>query len=102
MQGVNCYLELWEYTSPTPIGQPAMLGANDYGYRHLAFEVDDVHLELERLQRLGGKVMNTPVKYPHGSNAIYARDPFGNIVELMEAGPNFPTLCDLMPARAPV
>jgi catechol 2,3-dioxygenase-like lactoylglutathione lyase family enzyme len=92
LSGVNCFLELWQYSSPRSAGNPSARGANDYGFRHLAFEVDDVHAEVERWCRLGGQLMNQPAKNPRGRNAIYVRDPFGNIIELMESGDVFPSL----------
>ncbi len=96
MVGVNCYLELWEYASPRPQGSPLERGANDYGIRHLSFEVDDVLKEFERLEKLGGIVMNRPGRKGNEKTAIYCRDPFGNIIELMEAGGSFfPPLEDL-------
>jgi catechol 2,3-dioxygenase-like lactoylglutathione lyase family enzyme len=94
----NCFLELWEYTYPLSCEDAGASSANDCGIRHLAFEVDDVHLEMARLLEHGGSAINMPQKNPRGFNAIYARDPFGNIVELMEAGPCFPRLAEL--ARA--
>lgn len=59
-RGSNCYLELWEYRSPPSDVDPRELGANDYGIRHLCFEVDDVVTEWERLRELGGIHMNPP------------------------------------------
>ena len=95
MTGSNCYLELWQYESPQPLGNPLEKGANDYGIRHIAFEVDNVEQEFARLEKLGGIVMNRPVRKGRQSLTIYCRDPFGNIVELMEAGEFFPSLKDL-------
>lgn len=88
----NCYVELWQYDSPEVINSGIKRNANDVGISHLGFEVDDVHAELERLVELGGEMINPPRKYPKGQNAIYARDPFGNIIELLEAGPHFQSL----------
>ena len=85
LKGINCYLELWKYQSPTSQGDPAQQGANDYGIRHLCFQVDDARSEFERLKTLGGIAMNEPVDTGDGY-AVYARDPFGNIIELSEIG----------------
>jgi catechol 2,3-dioxygenase-like lactoylglutathione lyase family enzyme len=87
MQGQNCYLELYEYATPPSAEDPKKLGANDYGIRHLGFEVDDVRKEWRRLKELGGIHMNEPgVLDPDGGGAVYCRDPFGNIIELTNAG----------------
>lgn len=99
MIGINCYLELWQYESPQPQGNPLERGANDYGIRHIAFQVDDVEKEFARLEKLGGIVMNRPARNGIQQLAIYCRDPFGNIIELMEAGDLFPPLENLPAIR---
>ncbi len=86
LRGANTFLELWEFSAPRQTGpDPAGLGANELGFRHLAIEVDDVDIAFERLQELGGSAMNDPVRFPDGGAAVYARDPFGNIIELTTA-----------------
>lgn len=100
MKGANCYLELWQYSSPEPRGEPAQRGANDFGIRHLAFEVENVENAVERLLQLGGSIMNPPMRIPEIPSmseelALYCRDPFGNIIELLEVGKYFPRLADL-------
>lgn len=95
LKGVNCYLELWQYTAPDPKGDPLKEGANDFGINHLCFEVDDVSAEYERLKALGGIVMNPPVVLSDGGSAVYCRDPFGNIIEFTTAGNGFPALKEL-------
>ena len=92
LKGQNCYLELWEYTHPISTENPTKNGANDYGIRHLAFQVDDVQVEYERLKKLGGIVTNPPHQTPGGATAVYCRDPFGNIIEFTSAAGNFPGL----------
>ena len=83
LKGHNCFLELFEFASPAQVGlQPAALGAHELGIRHLAFYVDDVWQEFERLKALGGIPMNEPVGNEEMGWAIYCRDPFGNIIEL--------------------
>ena len=87
LSGHNCYLEIYQYDSPTRIGpQPAGLGAHELGIRHLSFFVDDVWKEWSRLQSLGGKAMNEPVGNEEFGWATYCRDPFGNIIELCTYG----------------
>ena len=80
LAGHNCFLELFEYSSPEQLGAlPQSLRPNEQGIRHLAFFVDDVTSETERFVNLGGELLGTP----EGS-AVYLRDPFGNIIELCE------------------
>jgi catechol 2,3-dioxygenase-like lactoylglutathione lyase family enzyme len=83
LQGHNCFFEIWEYASPPAHGpEPSRLGAHEPGIRHLAFLVDDVTQELARLVHLGGTAMNPPVGNAGFGYLTYARDPFGNIIEL--------------------
>jgi len=83
LKGHNCFLELFEFASPARTGpSPETLGAHELGIRHLAFYVDDVWREFERLKALGGIHMNEPVGNEELGWAIYCRDPFGNIIEL--------------------
>lgn len=83
LKGHNCYLELFEFASPTQKGpEPGTLGAHELGIRHLAFYVDDIWHEFDRLKELGGIHMNEPVGNEELGWAIYCRDPFGNIIEL--------------------
>ena len=100
LRGANTYLELWEFSAPTRVGpSPQQLGANELGFRHLALEVDDVPAALDRLVELGGSAMNAPVTFDDGGAAVYARDPFGNIVELTTAGDHPPALAALSDKR---
>ncbi len=85
MKGHNCFLELFEFTSPDPEDGPAHLpSADEPGIRHLAFYVDDCWSEYERLQKLGGIAMGVPAGDDEQGFAVYCRDPFGNIIELAE------------------
>jgi len=97
LRGHNTYLELWEYRAPAQRGpDPAMSGANELGFRHLSIEVDDVHVAWTRLQDLGGTAMGAPVEFDKGrGGAVYARDPFGNIIELTTAGEFPPPISEL-------
>ena len=85
MKGHNCFLELFEFSSPESTEhQSRYVNANEPGIRHLAFFVDDCWLEYERLQSLGGIPMGVPAGDPEHGYAVYCRDPFGNIIELAE------------------
>ena len=81
--GENFNVELFEYSAPDRQGDPAVRRACDPGIRHIAFEFDDINAACERFIKGGGTMHQGPVRL--GSTwAIYARDPFGNIVELMQ------------------
>lgn len=82
MAGHNCYLELFQYSSPAQTATPpgAFL-AHEPGIRHIAFYVDDVGKEFERVVGAGAEPLGELVE---GATAVYLRDPFGNIIELAE------------------
>ena len=87
LKGHNCYLELFQYFSPWQVGpDPGSLGAHELGIRHLAFYVDDIHKEYERLSSLGGIHINPPVGDEQQGFVTYCRDPFGNLIELTTVG----------------
>lgn len=91
MAGHNCFMELFEYRSPEQTApSPETFLAHETGIRHIAFYVDDVKKEFERLLSLGGSKLGEIVE---GAPAVYARDPFGNIIELAEipGGEEHPT-----------
>lgn len=100
LKGHNCFFEIWEYAAPPARGpNPAELGAHEPGIRHLAFLVDDVGEELARLVRLGGTAMNAPVGNAEFGYLTYARDPFGNIIELSTVGGSSRPLTELPGVR---
>ena len=77
----NVYLELFEYSQPSS-GNAVPLRPFDRGYTHFAVETDDVVADYERLLTAG-------MTFPHtlkGTNAVYGKDPDGNIIEVMQAG----------------
>lgn len=84
LKGENYHLELFAYSAPPETGKPASEPPSNLGIAHIAFEFDDINAACERLKEAGGSMHNKPVQL--GSTlAIYTRDPFGNIVELMQA-----------------
>ena len=87
LKGHNCFLELFQYLSPRQSGPPPdSLDAHEQGIRHLAFYVDDVFAEYNRLKELGGIHMNPPAGDTEQGYMVYCRDPFGNIIELTTVG----------------
>jgi len=85
MAGHNCYLELFSYSAPEhTTDEPASLGPHERGIRHIAFYVDDCRSEFERCLALGATPLGTPPPKESGLDAVYMRDPFGNIIELCE------------------
>ena len=83
LKGENYQLELFEYLAPEQHGNPESERPCDPGIAHIAFEFDDIDAACKRLIEAGGTMHHDPVKLGD-TWAIYTRDPFGNIVELMQ------------------
>ena len=83
LEGAGCYLELFEYHAPESRGDPKSERASDRGIAHLAFSFDDIDAAWQRFKDAGGAMHNKPVRLGD-TMAIYCRDPFGNIIELMQ------------------
>ena len=81
LKAPNAYVELWQYTNPTPADHRSR--PCDYGYPHLCLQVDGIEAEHARLTEMGMQFMGPPVDFGAVS-AIYGKDPFGNIIELYE------------------
>lgn len=85
LAGHNCFLELFEFDAPAKEGPtPFALGPHENGIRHLSFYVDDCRAEYDRCLSLGAKKLGVPAPKDSGVNAVYLRDPCGNIIELCE------------------
>jgi len=89
MQGANTYLEIWQYLTPPSTTTPEQYVASDRGYRHVCFLVTDFDAMLEKFLAAGGSLIK-PLGSgrPGGAKIHYCRDPFGNIIELLEMSPN--------------
>jgi 3-oxoacyl-[acyl-carrier protein] reductase len=101
MRAGNCFLELFEYLTPQSEGNPARRRPCDYGIAHLAFQVSDIDAAFERFVAAGGSAHHPPVQVGE-ARSIYLRDPFGNIIELMQLGADEPDFdletCNMLPA----
>lgn len=78
-------LEIFQYEPEAESeNEPAV---NRPGYSHLAFEVDSVEAVLDKLLQHGGKrageLIHNQVPGVGTLTAVYARDPEGNIIEIM-------------------
>jgi catechol 2,3-dioxygenase-like lactoylglutathione lyase family enzyme len=80
-------LELLQYESPVG-GKTTPLGTNDAGSAHVAIGLDDVEAEYARLSAAGINFRSEPITVPDGPfagiQAVYAIDPDGNTVELIQ------------------
>ena len=78
-------VEIFSYDRLIERGLPA---ANQCGFAHIAFAVDDVDQALQAVIAAGGsavgQIATTPVAGVGMLRVVYARDPEGNIVELQK------------------
>ncbi len=89
LAGNGFNIELFKYTAPVQAGDPASGRPCDFGIRHIAFEFDDIHAAAKRLVDAGGSMHHEPVELGN-ITAVYCRDPFGNIIELMQLAEETP------------
>ncbi|ATW02319.1 VOC family protein [Sphingopyxis sp. BSNA05] len=81
LKGPNISLELWQYSRPEPRDRRS--NPADLGYPHMALAVEDIEAEHARLSEAGMTFVGPPVDFGQ-QKAIYGRDPFGNVIELLE------------------
>lgn len=91
--GDNFFLELFEFSAPDPGPLDTNRPVVKYGYTHFCFEVSDIAAVHKRLAAAGMRFHCDPQASPN-STATYGRDPFGNVIELIEIPPgsDFPRL----------
>lgn len=85
LPGGATHIELIEYRAPASGRDPRIGMANQMGYRHLAFEVDDIQAEVERLARAGIACISAVQTYANtGKKLVYFHGPDGILLELAE------------------
>jgi len=82
-KGASC-IELFEFAA-APEGDPKR-PVHKHGITHVALASDDVPADYETL-RAAGVRFNTPPQGESPQMWCYGRDPFGNVIELLEAAP---------------
>lgn len=75
------FVELWQYTHPE--SEDRRSRPCDYGYPHMALQVENMETEVSRLRTHGMTFAGDAVCGEQAS-AVYGYDPFGNIIELYE------------------
>jgi catechol 2,3-dioxygenase-like lactoylglutathione lyase family enzyme len=81
----NSYLELFEFEESLPA--EASRPVNRIGITHIALATDDAEADYKRLEG-EGVVFNAPLFGAPPSRFAYGRDPFGNVIELLEHDPD--------------
>jgi catechol 2,3-dioxygenase-like lactoylglutathione lyase family enzyme len=83
MGGVR--FELFEFSHPKPKDHQPQQPVCEYGISHFCLQVDDLHQEYERLLAAGVSFHCPPQELGKpGAYGTYARDPDGNVFELIE------------------
>jgi catechol 2,3-dioxygenase-like lactoylglutathione lyase family enzyme len=84
----NSCIELFEFNAGQPGDEkrPVTLG----GITHFALASDDIAKDYDYLAA-NGVSFNAPLFGGAPSRFAYGRDPFGNVIELLEHAPNAPT-----------
>ena len=78
-------IELITYHHPRSPKSPCIDQANLIGYRHIAFQVDDIDAEVERLTAVGVHFLSPIHTYPRtGKRIVYGRGPEGILIELAQ------------------
>jgi catechol 2,3-dioxygenase-like lactoylglutathione lyase family enzyme len=81
----NTRIELIHFTNPPSESDPRMNIANQLGYRHIAFEVNDIATVTTNLQQHGIKLLSPVQTYPKtGKQLVYFYGPDNILLELAQ------------------
>ena len=89
LPGAAVFLELFQCFSPALVRQP--VGYHYLGSSHIAYEVDDIDTEYQRITAAGFSFINEPVDVMRDGKFVartaYFRDPDGIVIELFQCSP---------------
>ena len=89
----NVQIEVFEYSAPKQAPLNPRRGVNEYGYTHIALQVEDAAAVHERIVAAGLPVHTPPALETittdadgtkRGYTGTYCRDFFGNVFEILE------------------
>jgi catechol 2,3-dioxygenase-like lactoylglutathione lyase family enzyme len=80
----NSFLEFFEFSAPVPKPQIGDRPVNDHGFTHICIAVDDAVAECARLEKAGVRLHCPPDRSDLPFKGTYARDPDGNVIEILE------------------
>lgn len=83
MRTGTSFLELFQFSAPTPATQSPDRPVVDHGFTHICVNVVDIHAEYSRLKEGGMRFHSLPLDNGPVLCA-YGRDPDGNVIELIE------------------
>jgi catechol 2,3-dioxygenase-like lactoylglutathione lyase family enzyme len=85
LPGSTTNIELIQYFSPTGRRDPELSKANQLGFRHIAFAVDDIEAEVDRLKAKGVEFRsNIQVWEKTGKKLVYFYGPDGILLEFAQ------------------
>jgi catechol 2,3-dioxygenase-like lactoylglutathione lyase family enzyme len=85
LPGTETNLELIEYASPPSERDPNIGKANQMGFRHIAFEVENIDETVQDLKDKGIKFISSIHAYPKtGKRLVYFWGPDGILLELAQ------------------
>ncbi len=76
-------IEIWQYTSRTPVAAPNELQVGDIGISIASVKSDDVRSSYSHLKAQKIKLLCEPMKRPDGVEHFYVQDPYGNMVDVV-------------------
>ena len=78
-------LELLQYHSHPEQKEISKQKSNQLGCSHLAFSVDDINFTCEKIEKMGGSVVNLPaLSNDKNVKVAYCHDNEGNLIEIVE------------------
>src|SRR5260221_12515343 len=80
----NIFLELFEFSSPTPKPQDQKRPVIDHGFTHICVAVDDAVAECARLESLGGRLHCPVIKSGLPVAGTYVRDPAAKLFVILQ------------------
>ncbi len=85
LPGSTTNIELIQYFSPPGGRDPELSKANQLGFRHIAFAVDDIEAEVDRLKAHGVEFRSTiQVWEKTGKKLVYFNGPDGILLEFAQ------------------
>ena len=85
--GGSTLIETFQYLNPSSRPMPSDSRANDMGFGHICFEVDDIQQTYESLRDKGVAFASTPVTMANGVRWCYFYGPDGERLELLQLAP---------------
>ena len=96
----NMIVELWQFTNPVTAEPGPPIPYEKIGYNKFAFEVSDIDHDYKRLVDSGVQFLSEPVQTDE-STEVFARDPDGNLLSLIQPASGSPISIDGLKKRHP-